>query len=273
MKFMPTFVKRVGLRTLFGAFSRENFTFSANYINAHHQTAYGSIFRTLMMGLLCAGAQVNAISCPAYTNKAGFYEFRECKPSKIPIQDKSGVKPKTTEEKSARKAADYFIRLEMSNLMSEGGYESDVHFAPMVKKYMTITQEYWLTQKYTNLELLVCNKALLTEWKATGTKQYQFSYQMQSAVSLSKKLEDRSTTINATYQFSWIDGRWKVSQAKFDPHSQFTLLKDYMPMIKREADILPNSWQYDSESSKVAKKKYHLMLEANRKVCGQFEVM
>ena len=255
---------------------------AATLLYVYNQLKLRSISYYLFVGLLFASIQTQAISCPAHTNKAGYYEFKECVPHKTPIEDKSGVKPKTAEEKSVRKAADYFIRLEMSHLMSQSDYEGEVHFAPMVKKYLNMSAKAWrdaTDAPYTS----VCNKVMLTQWRVTSPKKYKFDYEVLVALSPGweklSKLDLHPTTLKANYQFDWIDGQWKVSQAQFSPHQRFTLLRDAMTRVKndihftRELELNAPIKHKKSlaENQKLAEEKYDLMQEANRKVCKPFE--
>jgi hypothetical protein len=206
----------------------------------------------------------------------------ECPPKKTPIVDKSGLKAETAEEKTVRRAADHFMRMELSLNSTTYGYESVEAFTRVGKKYISMPIETWIAQKDTTAQLLVCAKTNLVSWRMVGTKKYQFDYEVQSAVYHKPRIRDEreeyksdARLLKASYQFDWVDGRWKVSRAQFLPNLWFGLLDDYMVIIKREANesIVSDFIRNDDakiralKHKKLVKKNYQLMQEAERMAC------
>jgi hypothetical protein len=210
----------------------------------------------------------------------------ECPPKKTPIVDKSGLKAETAEEKSVRRAADHFMRMELSLNSTTYGYESVEAFTRVGKKYISMPIETWIAQKDTTAQLLVCAKTNLVSWRMVGTKKYQFDYEVQSAVYHKPRIRDEreeyksdARLLKASYQFDWVDGRWKVSRAQFLPNLWFGLLDDYMVIIKRRAnkstdsDFIrtPEAKERAVEYKKIAQDQYRLMLDAGHKNCRPLE--
>lgn len=235
----------------------------------------GFICMCLLMSVMTF-ASTNALACPGGQI--------ECAPRMTPIIDQSGIKPKTAEERSVRKAADHFLRMELSSLMMTYGYESVEAFIPIGKKYINIPIDEWIKRKTTPTSLMVCDKATLIGWKKISEKKYQFEYQLQSVIehhnwdkpSSVTELKQNNEILKIIYIFNLENNRLKLMDSKTSVNAWFELLSEYTKVVQRRVknngfvNIARTAEQEKqrSEIKKIQIAEYEFLKNSNQKFCN-----
>lgn len=155
--------------------------------------------------------------------------IRNCIPLSIPIKNTSGEKFLSAEAKLARKTADLILRMDISGLLEESGYESEVVFAPVAEKYLLISPSEWKQEEESRRRtgVIVCEKAELYEW-AEMSNGYRVKYRFRAALKGmggwrpgELRLVESGDLLEVVYSLKKDKGRWKISEKNVLPNYSF----------------------------------------------------